>query len=55
MLKGFVIGGKTRALNVPGVDGVNVIYANDYLNGTRKAEGQKIVVIGGGITGALWS
>jgi len=46
------IGGKTRVLNVPGADGENVIYANDYLNGSKKAEGQKVVVIGGGITGA---
>lgn len=45
-------GGKTRVLNVPGGDSGNVIYANDYLNGSKKAEGQKAVVIGGGITGA---
>lgn len=45
-------GGKTRVLNVPGSDGSSVIYANDYLNGSQKAEGQKAVVIGGGITGA---
>ena len=29
-----------------------MIYACDYLNGTAKASGQKVVVIGGGITGA---
>ena len=39
-------------LDVPGIEGSHVIYANDYLNGSRQAEGQKVVVIGGGITGA---
>ena len=45
-------GGKARQLNVPGTETHPVIYACDYLNGTAKASGQKVVVIGGGITGA---
>jgi 2,4-dienoyl-CoA reductase-like NADH-dependent reductase (Old Yellow Enzyme family)/thioredoxin reductase len=48
----MAIGGQTRKLNVPGADRQNVIYACDYLNGTKKAEGKNAVVIGGGITGA---
>lgn len=45
-------GGKTRVLDVPGVEHGHVVYANDYLNGSKQVEGQKVVVIGGGITGA---
>lgn len=29
-----------------------MVYANDYLNGTTKVTGEKVAVIGGGITGA---
>ena len=48
----IAIGGKTRTLN--GLDSNTdiVIYANDYLNKSKKANGDKVVVIGGGITGA---
>lgn len=45
-------GGKTRVLNVSGDCRDTMIYANDYLNGSQKVNGQKVVVIGGGITGA---
>lgn len=45
-------GGKTRVLNVSGDCCDTMIYANDYLNGSQKVNGQKVVVIGGGITGA---
>ena len=45
-------GGKTRRLSVPGGESDRVIYACDYLNGSRKAAGQRVAVIGGGITGA---
>ena len=45
-------GGKTRRLWVPGGESDRVIYACDYLNGSRKAAGQRVAVIGGGITGA---
>lgn len=48
----IAVGGKTRILNVPGSDKETVTYANDYLNGSKKVEGQNVVVIGGGITGA---
>lgn len=48
----IAVGGKTRVLNVSGINEADVIYANDYLNGSKKAEGQKVAVIGGGITGA---
>lgn len=45
-------GGRTRVLDIPGKDSGNVIYAMDYLGGRAKAQGEKAVVIGGGITGA---
>lgn len=45
-------GGKTRRLSVPGGESDRVIYACDYLNGSRKTAGQRVAVIGGGITGA---
>lgn len=48
----LAVGGKTRVLDVPGGDGDNVVYAGDYLNGSQKVIGEKVVVIGGGITGA---
>lgn len=48
----IAIGGKTRILNVPVSDKEMVVYANDYLNGSKNVSGQKVVVIGGGITGA---
>lgn len=48
----LAVGGKPRVLKVT-EDGKNtLIYANDYLNGSKKAVGNKVVVIGGGITGA---
>ena len=37
---------------MPGGESDRVIYACDYLNGSRKAAGQRVAVIGGGITGA---
>ena len=46
------VGGKARALNVPGIDRAQVISAMDYLGGKKQAPGQKVAVIGGGITGA---
>ncbi len=46
------IGGKTRILDVPGSDKSSVVYANDYLNGSRVVDGKNVVIIGGGITGA---
>ena len=45
-------GGKTRRLSGPGGESDRVVYACDYLNGSRKAAGQRVAVIGGGITGA---
>ena len=45
-------GGKPRMLSVPGIESDCVTYACDYLNGDRMVSGQKVVVIGGGITGA---
>lgn len=45
-------GGKPRILSVPGIESDCVTYACDYLNGDRMVSGQKVVVIGGGITGA---
>ena len=46
------VGGKARALNVPGIDRAQVISAMDYLGGKKQVPGQKVAVIGGGITGA---
>lgn len=47
------IGGKERNLKINGAkNGASIISAMDYLNGSQKANGQNIVVIGGGITGA---
>ena len=46
------VGGKARVLNVPGIDRAQVISAMDYLGGKKQAPGQKVAVIGGGITGA---
>lgn len=46
------IGGATRELNVPGIDNAMVTYAMDYLGSRKKVNGNKVVVIGGGITGA---
>lgn len=48
----IAVGGKTRKLDVPGSDRSTVVYANDYLNGSKKVEGKNVAVIGGGITGA---
>ena len=48
----IAIGGKTRILDVPGSDKSSVVYANDYLNGSRVVDGKNVVIIGGGITGA---
>lgn len=48
----IAVGGKTRVLNVSGDNSTDMLYANDYLNGSQKVNGQKVVVIGGGITGA---
>lgn len=48
----IAVGGKTRKLKVPGIESDTVIYANDYLNGSKKSQGKQAVVIGGGITGA---
>lgn len=48
----IAVGGKTRVLDVPGIDSDCVVYANDYLNGSQRVTGEKVVVIGGGITGA---
>lgn len=46
------VGGAARKLNVPGIDSDNVAYAMDYLGGNVHFDGDKGVVIGGGITGA---
>lgn len=48
----IAIGGATRKLNVPGIGNEMVTYAMDYLGGRKKVNGKKVVVIGGGITGA---
>lgn len=48
----IAVGGKTRILNVPGIEKNSVIYASDYLNGSTAVTGNTVVVIGGGITGA---
>ncbi|MGI5931110.1 MAG: FAD-dependent oxidoreductase [Eubacterium sp.] len=45
------IGGKTRMLDVPGIDQDNVFYALDVING-KTFDGAEAVVVGGGITGA---
>lgn len=47
----IAVGGKTRVLDVPGIDNEIVTYAMDVLGGNAPA-GQKVVIIGGGITGA---
>ena len=43
-------GSKARKLPIPGFDGPNTVEAVDYLLG-RKAVGEKVVIIGGGLTG----
>lgn len=48
----IAIGGKARELKVPGIDKPCVTYVNDYLSSVKKVDGQKAVVIGGGISGA---
>ena len=48
----IAVGGKTRILNVPGIDQEHVTYACDYLNESKSVEGNTVVVIGGSITGA---
>lgn len=45
------VGAKTRTLDVPGIDNKIVTYAMDVL-GKNAPTGQKVVIIGGGITGA---
>lgn len=44
-------GGSPIRPNVPGIDGSNVVSAEDVLVGKVKLTGQKIAVIGGGVTG----
>ncbi|MDK2807703.1 MAG: hypothetical protein PWP24_436 [Clostridiales bacterium] len=44
-------GGTPIRPNVPGIDGANVVRAEDVLVGKVKLSGQKIAVIGGGVTG----
>ncbi len=39
-------------MDIPGKDSEIVLYAMDYLGGRAKAQGEKAIVIGGGITGA---
>lgn len=48
----IAVGAAARKLNVPGIDNEIVCYALDYLGGKVKYDGNKAVVIGGGITGA---
>ena len=43
-------GAKARKLPIPGFDGPNTVEAVDYLLG-RKSVGEKVVIIGGGLTG----
>ncbi len=43
-------GAKARKLPIPGFDGPNTVEAVDYLMG-RKEVGEKVVIIGGGLTG----
>ncbi len=43
-------GAKPRKLPVPGFDGANTVEAIDYLLG-KKSVGERVVVIGGGLTG----
>ena len=55
MLEGYdevilATGAKPRALPLPGLDDARVVEAIDYLRG-RKAVGQDVVIIGGGLTG----
>lgn len=45
------VGAKVNKLDVPGIDSDNVSYALDVINGDVET-GNKVVVIGGGITGA---
>ena len=45
------VGGKTRTLDVPGINNKIVTYAMDVL-GKNAPTGHKVVVVGGGITGA---
>ncbi len=45
------VGGDPIRPNVPGIDGANVYSAEDILAGKVSLTGQKIAVIGGGVTG----
>lgn len=46
------IGGKPREIEIKNTNDTNFISAMDYLNGAKKVTGQKVTVIGGGITAA---
>ncbi|MCI8994012.1 MAG: FAD-dependent oxidoreductase [Eubacterium sp.] len=46
------IGGKTKTLDVPGIDKKHVSYTVDSVLAQKMPEGKSAVVIGGGITGA---
>jgi NADPH-dependent 2,4-dienoyl-CoA reductase/sulfur reductase-like enzyme len=48
----IAIGGKARKLNVNGIECEQVVSAMDYLGGKMQVSGNKVAVIGGGITGA---
>lgn len=50
-------GNVPKVFPIPGIDGENVIHATDALLGNKAVNGEKIVVIGGGLVGceaAIW-
>ena len=44
-------GAPLRPKSIPGIDGENVCLATDIINGEKKIENKRVVVIGSGITG----
>ncbi len=44
-------GAPLRPKSIPGIDGENVCLATDIINGERKIENRRVVVVGSGITG----
>lgn len=44
-------GAQLRPKSIPGIDGENVCLATDIINGEKKIENKRVVVVGSGITG----
>ena len=44
-------GAPLRPKSIPGIDGENVCLATDIINGEKKIENKRVVVVGSGITG----